>query len=56
VTCECCDGTFVDEVGLVLIEDAVVAFRDALVEKRDRDSAAWADAEMQTAQALAGGG
>jgi hypothetical protein len=52
VTCECCAGTFVDEVALLMIEDAVVTYRDALNEKRERDQAAWADAERQTAEAM----
>jgi hypothetical protein len=59
VTCECCSETFVDEVGLMLVEEAVLAYRDALVEKATRDRAAWADAEHRSAQALAaatGGG
>lgn len=51
VTCECCAGTFVDEVALLLIEDAVIAYRDALVAKTERDDGAWEDAYAAAAQA-----
>ena len=50
--CDCCDETFVDEVALLMISDAVETYRDALVEKRASDEAAWADAERQIAEAL----
>lgn len=55
VTCDCCDETFVDEVALLMIEDAIVTHRDALREKLERDDAAWAEAEQQMRQALSKG-
>lgn len=51
-TCECCGQSEVDEVALHLIEAAVVSFRDSLLEKLQRDEAAWAEAERLTAEAL----
>lgn len=36
----------------MLIEDAIVAYRDALVERAAEQRAAWADAEAQTRQAF----
>lgn len=53
--CDCCAETFVDEVALLVIEDAVISYRDALREKLDGDNAAWADAERTMRQALAAG-
>lgn len=53
VTCECCDETFVDEVALLVIADALGSYRDALVEKAAGDREAWAEAERATAEALA---
>jgi hypothetical protein len=44
VTCDCCGLVTVDEVALLAIEDAVIAFRDALLGKARKDSAAWDDA------------
>ena len=41
VRCDCCDGTFVDEVGLMVIEDAVTTYRTQLRAKERRDDAAW---------------
>jgi len=53
VTCECCDETFVDEVALLVIEEALVEHRDQLIAKAEREQAAWADAHAKTAEALA---
>lgn len=47
VRCDCCGAREVDEVALMAVCDAVRAYRDALVEKRERDEAAWADAYAQ---------
>ena len=51
--CECCAETFVDEVALLVIEEALVEYRDALIAKAERDQAAWAEAHGKTAEALA---
>jgi hypothetical protein len=53
VSCECCGDAFVDEVALLVIADALETYRGALLEKGEADRAAWADAETQTAVALA---
>lgn len=53
VTCDCCGETFVDEAGLLMVEDAIVSFRDALVAKHEKDKAAWSDAFALADQALA---
>ena len=53
MTCECCDETFVDEVALLVIEEALVEHRDQLIAKAEREQAAWADAHAKTAEALA---
>ena len=53
VTCDCCGETFVDEVALLMIDDAIRTYRDALAEKLEHDRDAWAEAERATAQALA---
>ena len=52
MSCECCGETFVDEVALLVIEEALVEYRDALIAKAERDRAAWADAKADTAEAL----
>lgn len=54
MTCDCCGLVTVDEVALLAIEDAVIAFRDAVVAKDRQDKAAWAEAERVTQLALAG--
>lgn len=53
MTCECCGATEVDDVALVLIEEGVMRFRDALVEKREQVEAAWAEAFAKSDEALA---
>jgi hypothetical protein len=52
--CDCCDGVFVDEVAAMLIEDAVIAYRDELEAKANRDARAWREADRVTQQALKG--
>ncbi len=52
VRCDCCSETFVDEVALIVIEEALVEYRDALLAKAERDRAAWAEAHAVTAEAL----
>jgi hypothetical protein len=50
--CDCCGETFVDEVGLLLVEEAVVSYRDARVEREAKKRRAWAEAERRTQDAL----
>jgi len=52
VRCDCCDGTFVDEVGLMTIEDAIVTYRAELRAKQRRDDAAWDKARANVAAAV----
>lgn len=56
MTCECCERTYVDEVALLAIEDAVMAFVEALRSKIDRDRDAFAEAERRTQEARRGAG
>lgn len=54
--CDCCDEILVDPVALTAVCDAVRAHRDALVEKRERDQDAWAEAgELSRAAVEAAG-
>lgn len=50
--CDCCDETLVDPVALTAVCDAVRAHRDAVVEKRQRDEAAWAEAYAASGDAV----
>jgi hypothetical protein len=43
-------------VALLVIEDAVAAFRDAVRAKQRRDDAAWAEAHRVTVEALSAAG
>ena len=52
VRCDCCDGTFRDEVAALMIEDATATFRDALVAKAEDEKDAWADADRIATEAL----
>lgn len=52
-TCDCCGLTIVDEVALTAVCDAVRSYRDALVEKGERDRDAWAVAFAATDAAQA---
>ena len=54
--CECCGETFVDEVALLVIEEALVEYRDALIAKAERDKGAWQDAQDATQRALRAAG
>ncbi len=53
VTCDCCEETFVDEVGLMLVSDAVLAYRDELVARAERERDAYAEAHRVSAEAIA---
>jgi hypothetical protein len=53
VTCDCCGDTFLDEVGLVLVTEAIHAYRDGCAAKEARDREAWAAAEHATQMAMA---
>lgn len=52
--CDCCGESLVDPVALTAVCDAVRGYRDALVEKHDRDQAAWQDAYAAIDAAKAG--
>lgn len=54
VRCDCCGEWFVDEVGLMVVEDAIREYHDELLAKARRDANAWADAERRTREALEG--
>lgn len=56
VKCDCCGETFVDEVGLMLVSSAVVAYRDELIEQKARERHAWEQAEVATQRALQAAG
>ena len=51
--CDCCGRLEVDEVALVAVCDAVRAFRDELVDRRERKAAEWDDAHATAQAALA---
>jgi hypothetical protein len=44
VRCDCCGRVEVDEVGLILVEEALVCYRDAVQAKREQDRHAWEEA------------
>jgi hypothetical protein len=50
--CDCCGGTYYDQVAELVIWEAVVEHREQLAEKARRDRAAWAEAERLTREAL----
>jgi len=43
---------FLDEVGLVLVTEAIHAYRDGCAAKEARDREAWAEAEDATRRAM----
>jgi hypothetical protein len=52
VRCDCCDETFVDEVGALLIWEAVIAYRAGLADRAAREREAWREADVATENAL----
>jgi len=52
VKCDCCGGTFIDEVGLMVIEDAVITYRSELRAKAREDDAAWSTARANVQAAV----
>jgi len=52
VRCDCCDGTFVDEVGLMIIEDAIMTYRAEVRAKQNADAAAWSTAQANVDAAV----
>ncbi len=52
VRCDCCGGTFIDEVGLMVIEDAIRAYREELRAGRHRDDRAWSEARADVDAAV----
>jgi len=49
--CDCCGEELVDEVGQLVIWNAVHAYREALQDKRAEERKAWAEAERMTREA-----
>jgi len=56
VSCDCCGRDELDDTGLMLIEEATIAFQEQLAAKQARDQAAWEQAFQQAAEAHAAAG